>query len=124
MTENRIYAGLIKGRHQMPCEEYIFSGAIEDVHNYGVIRRHIMDWCVDHSIVPSLVNGAAVNGAAVNGAEDSLVYRCEGVRLCVYVTGLTSVTVELVKAYMLNGISLTLLNYDSVSGEYREQFVL
>lgn len=41
--------------------------------------------------------------------------------LVVYVTGLTLVTAELIKVCALNGIKLTLMHYNSVTGEYVAQ---
>lgn len=113
----KIVCGMIKGRHKMPVETYIFNEAIENPHDYKGIHAHISAFIRDN------IGVCAKYGEAVNSAgEDSRVL-CGEKELVVYVTGLTPVTVELVKICLYNGISLTLMNYDTSSGEYVPQFV-
>lgn len=110
-----VTVGLIKGRHEMPVDEYIFDG-ISDVHDYRGIRKGICDF-IDSRVGVSVKTGTGVTQASY---EDVQVFRgdCD---LIVYVTGLTAVTAELVAACMANGVRLTLMHYDTISGNYIPQ---
>ena len=56
--------------------------------------------------------------------DDGLVRVREGVRaLTVYVTGLTSVSCELVDVCNKFGVLLTLMHYDRDTREYRPQYL-
>ena len=116
MKNNKIVCGLIRGRHDMPVAEYIFDEAIKDVHDYCGIRKHIQQYVLSH------MNINITCGIPVNGIDDAYIYAGD-TELIVYVTGLTPVTVELVKVCLFNGIPLTLMNYDISTCEYREQVV-
>ncbi|MGP1608593.1 MAG: hypothetical protein ACTTGJ_01950 [Clostridium sp.] len=63
-------------------------------------------------------------GVAMNSADysDYLVFKGEK-SLIVYVTGLTAVTAELIGVCARNGVSLTLMNYDASTGEYKPQVI-
>lgn len=114
-----VVVGLIRGRHVMPVEEYIFDKAIDNVHDYKGIREHIEEFLVDR------VGIGRKYGIGVNQDDYTDVQLfCGKAELVVYVTGLTPVTVELVAACMRNGIRLTLMNYDSANGNYVPQPVL
>ena len=110
-----ITVGLIRGRHDLPVEEYIFDG-IEDVHDYRGIHKGICDF-IDTHIGVSVKTGTGVTQASY---EDVRVFRGDR-ELVVYVTGLTAVTAELVAVCIANGISLTLMHYDTESGNYIPQ---
>ena len=115
----QIVVGLIKGRHMMPVEEYIFDKAIDKVHDYKGIRNHIEDFLVNR------VGIGRTYGVGVNQDDYTDVQLfCGKANLVVYVTGLTPVIVELVASCMRNGIHLTLMNYDTASGNYIPQPVL
>ena len=115
---NTLIVGLIKGRHPLPVDEYIFDEAIADVHDYEAIAKAIKD---------NIKNRVGV-GTCVGQALDSNDYTdiqlfCGMKKLEVYVTGLTPVTVELVKWCAYNGITLTLMNFDLVTNSYKVQKV-
>lgn len=113
---NILTIGLIKGRHEMPVSQYIFEDAIKDVHDYNAINSHIHDFLVKE------VGLCTTYGSGINQDDYTDVQVWRGSKdLVVYVTGLTCVTAELIKACALNGVHLTLMNFDSVSGEYKAQ---
>lgn len=118
ISNNPVVVGLIKGRHKMPVEDYIFNEAIEDVHDYESIRRHICKF------IEKKINVRKSIGVPINGADygDYLIFY--GVYpLTVYVTGLTAVTAELIGVCARNGVALTLMNHDSSTGDYKEQVI-
>ena len=111
----QIAVGLIKGRHSMPVENYIFDH-IEDVHEYSAMESAIVNWLDTHMTL-GYVYGQGINQC---GYEDVQIMASEE-ELCVYVTGLTPVVASLIKVCALRGISLTLMNYDTSTGAYVEQ---
>jgi len=105
-----VVVGLIKGRHEMPVTSYIFEEDIKDMFNYYEIRKHISDFI--HSKV----------GVDFNRGDK--YYSNKGRKhLTVYVTGLTSVSCELVDVCNKAGILLTLMHYDRETGSYRPQYL-
>ena len=115
---DNVIVGLIKGRHEMPVSKYIFENAIEDVHDYDAIWKQISDFVeTEIGITQTLGNG-------LDQADYTDVYVYSGCKkLVVYITGLTCVTAELIKYCAFNGISLTLMNFDSINGEYKAQSI-
>lgn len=110
-----IKAGLIRGRHEMPVDLYIFD-SIENVHDYDSMRKVINDFLLNVvGITRSF--GVGINQADMNDAE---IFRGKD-SLTLYVTGLTAVTAEVIAACARNGIELTLMNYDLTSGNYVAQ---
>lgn len=117
MEYKNITVGLIRGRHEMPVDSYIFDGAIEDVHNYGDMDSHIFWWLQDNADVHITDFGRGLNQAS---DED---VRCftGGKSLTVYVTGLTAVTASLIRVCALYGVHLTLKHYNNSTGDYESQ---
>ena len=111
-----IIVGLIKGRHEMPVEGYIFENPITDMFDYNIIQKHIYDW-ISTNVGISKVTGIGINAY---GSSDDYVDRGDK-HLIVYVTGLTCVTAELIRCCAYNGVGLTLMNFDSSTGEYKSQ---
>lgn len=117
ILNNPVVVGMIKGRHELPVEDYIFNEAIEDIHDYESIRFHI--W----RFINNNVGVAKTMGYALNGVDGEYVV-FYGVRpLIVYVTGLTPVIAELIAMCASKGVVLTLMNYDLTTGEYIEQVI-
>lgn len=111
-----LIVGLIKGRHELPVEKYIFNNAIENVHNYEEIEREINRFLVEE------VGVRTTYGCGINQIDYTDVQCFKGkLNLVVYVTGLTCVTAALIKCCALNGIKLTLMHYDSTNGNYVSQ---
>lgn len=113
-----ITVGLIQGRHEMPVDEYIFDKEIENVHDYEKISAEILEFLEDK------VNIGVHTGQALNSYDYTDIECLGGCKnLEVYVTGLTPVTAELIKLCALNGISLTLFNFNSATGDYERQII-
>ena len=112
-----IKVGLIKGRHEMPVNNYIFN-EINDVLNFDNMSKQIVNF------INNNINIYAVCGCGINqiGYEDVEVLTAD-TKLVVYVTGLTSVTAELIKVCALKGISLTLMHYNRETGDYLPQVI-
>ena len=112
-----IKVGLIRGRHEMPVNNYIFD-EINDVLNFDNMNKQIVNF------INNNINVYSVYGCGINqiGYEDVEVLTSD-TKLIVYVTGLTSVTAELIKVCALKGISLTLMHYDRESGDYLPQVI-
>ena len=110
-----VKAGLIRGRHEMPVDMYIFE-SIENVHDYDSMRVVINDFLLKvvgiRKSYGIAINQADMNDIEVFHGKDSLV---------LYVTGLTAVTAEVIAACARNGIELTLMNYDLDSKDYIPQ---
>ena len=85
--------GLISGRHPLPVTGYIFNDSIEDVFDFESMQEQLA----------SVLQGYT--------------------EVTVYVTGLTVVTVELIKFCASQNIKLTLMHYNSKSGLYIPQSV-
>ena len=111
-----VTVGLIKDRHEMPVDKYIFESDIQNVHDYEKISAKILEFLEDE------VSIGVYTGQALN-SYDYTDIQCLGgnKNLEVYVTGLTPVTAELIKLCALNGISLTLFNFNSATGKYERQ---
>ena len=112
-----IKVGLIKGRHEMPVNNYIFD-EINDVLDFDSMNKQIVNF------INNNINVYAAYGCGINqiGYEDVEVLASD-TKLIVYVTGLTSVTAELIKVCALKGISLTLMHYDRETGNYLPQVI-
>lgn len=114
----KVTVGLIKGRHEMPVDSYIFEDGIEDIHNYREIAKHISNFLVKR------VGITTTFGPGINQNDYTDVEVFQGkTKLVVYVTGLTCVTAELIKLCALNGVGLTLMHFDTSSGDYIPQVI-
>lgn len=118
--------GLIKGRHEMPVDQYIFENEIEDVFNFLRMKKHILDFLVE-KVGLEIVKGQALNQDNLyDENEDKDLYTPVDVwkgkkKLVVYITGLTCVTAQLIQLCALNGVDLTLMHYNNATGEYVAQ---
>ena len=112
-----IKVGLIKGRHEMPVSNYIFD-EINDVLDFDNMNKQIVNF-INNNISVYAAYGCGINQI---GYEDVEVLTSD-TKLIVYVTGLTSVTAELIKVCALKGISLTLMHYDRNTGDYLPQVI-
>lgn len=114
-----IKIGLIKGRHEMPVNEYIIDYDILDPYEeYNEIRECINRFLIE-KVGITVRNGWGINQASCSDTPCYTGNKC----LVVYITGLTIVTSELVKQCMLNGVHLTLMHYNAKTGEYFEQVI-
>ena len=112
-----IKVGLIKGRHEMPVNNYIFD-EINDVLDFDNMNKQIVNF------INNNINVYSVYGCGINqiGYEDIEVLTSD-TRLVVYVTGLTAVTAELISVCATKGIKLTLMHYDRENNIYIPQII-
>lgn len=81
--------------------------------------RHEMPACVEGSVYSQ-----NINPLDLEGLYKQAVKACEGVSdLTLYVTGLTVALVSVINACNELGVSLTLMHYNSVNGDYYAQKV-
>ena len=116
---NNIIVGLIKGRHDLPVDAYIFTEAIADVHDYAAIRRHVADWIAENVGITRRNFCIGLNQSDGNDVECF----CGENKLTVYVTGLTAVTAEVIRCCAINGVSLTLMHFNAATGGYEKQCI-
>lgn len=108
----KIVVGLIKGRHELPVEEYIFE-EIKDPSDIENIEMTALQW-VEEKCHVKKKTCVSVNG-------DVSIRRKSPITLVIYVTGLTVALTSVLKACALNGVRTVLMHYNSVTGEYVEQ---
>lgn len=115
--EKIIRVGVCKGRHEMPCSDYVFD-KIEDPTNIEYLRAiakayfqmlweccphqkcyYSDEWCMDHYVTKI----------------DAVIE--------IYVTGLTVAVIETVRAalYYFSGYDVVLMHYDSKTNTYYPQ---
>jgi hypothetical protein len=96
MEEEAMKVGLIKGRHSLPVNEYIFNEEI--------------NFPLDFQKLDEIATGFIEE----NKRNKDLV---------VYVTGLTACTASVIKACACNGVALTLMHFDPTTQTYNPQII-
>lgn len=99
LTEKIYKLGLIKGRHELPVDAYILD-EVSEVLDFQTIESEVrksLDTYTKDLLVDSYPH------------------------FYVYVTGLTSVTVEVFKYCLERGVLLTFMHFDRESGSYLPQ---
>lgn len=86
--------GLCSGRHDIPVKDYIF-GEIEDPTNFDALRAQAL------AVIP-----------------------LDADEVTVYVTGLTPALLAVIGVCQDREVTMNAMNYDRVSGEYKQQGVL
>lgn len=115
MEKEKVVVGLCAARHPLPVNEYIFD-EVEDVLDFSSIANRINQFLVDR------VGVRSASGCGVNQRDYTDVSLFVGERdLVVYVTGLTSLSTQLVAACACNGVNLTLMHFNRDTGEYVSQ---
>lgn len=115
--DNIVRVGLIKDRHSMPVQEYIFDRVI-NVFDYEYMTN------VVNSFLRTRMDIEITEGIALNQCDLETVPIIKGKKkLVVYVTGLTSATAEVIKWCAKHGVSLTLMHFDYSTGGYRSQVI-
>lgn len=113
----KIIVGLCASRHPLPVAEYIFPEVVNPLDFDGlkaVAVKFILDRVGVESVYAQPINS--------NDYTDTECFR--GRRdLVVYVTGLTAATAAVIAACAANGVHLTLMHYDSESGDYKPQVI-
>jgi hypothetical protein len=110
-----LVVGLIRGRHDMPCDKYIFDSGVRDIFDYKGIRNHIKRFIRENIEVEC---NPVFEGCTSYG--DTFEYKSNK-RLIVYVTGLSCVLAELISACVCDGIDLTLMHYNAETEMYEPQ---
>ena len=97
----KISLGTIKGRHQLPVTDYVFNKEIKDVTDVEKIQQD-----VDYYF-------------------NELIETCDDkVQIILYITGLTVVTLAIVKACKRLGYELVAMHFDRDNNCYFGQKVL
>lgn len=97
----KISLGTIKGRHQLPVTDYVFNKEIQDVTDVEKIQQDVDYYFNElHSL---------------NGKD---------VQIILYVTGLTVVTLAIVKTCIRLGYKLVCMHFDRDTNCYLGQIIL
>lgn len=118
MEEIRV--GLIRGRHALPVDEYIFNEELSFPLDYKKLDETVMDF-INEKVGVGLVRGMGIDREPDWGELVCDLIKTGNQELVVYVTGLTPCTASLIKMCACNGVSLTLMHYDPTTGEYSPQ---
>lgn len=109
--------GLIKGRHEMPVDSYIFN-EIKDVFDFKTMEKTIVEFLVREVGIETRIG----SGLNQNDYTDIQIFKGKS-KLVVYITGLTAVTAALIKICAMNGVSLTLMHFNNATCSYEEQHI-
>ena len=110
-----IEVGLVEGRHPLPVSEYIWE-SIPDVLDFVALEYQATRF------IEERVGISKRSSIGLNQTDYSEVECFRGDReLVVYVTGLTAATAAVIRVCALNGVRLTLMHFDMVSGTYVPQ---
>ena len=99
VNSNILTIGTCSGRHEMPVNEFIFNNAVEDVTDVESINNTVK----------------AVLDAKL-GDDKNIIH--------LYVTGLTVLSMAVVKYCVDNQISLVLYHFDMATKSYYSQVVI
>lgn len=107
-----IAVDLVKGRHEMPVAEYIFDGDVNPV-DFNLIEEKVVAW---------------INTLDAFKTEDvdfmfPMYPMTESIHVKLYVTGLSSALVSVIKWCAKCHINLDLMHYDKETGEYKSQSI-
>lgn len=120
MEEIRV--GLIRGRHALPVDEYIFNEELNFPLDYKKLDETVMDF-INENVGIRLTYGIGIDREPDYGELVCDLIR-EGLKkLTVYVTGLTPCTASLIKVCARNGVALTLMHYDPTTQTYSPQVI-
>lgn len=102
--KKEIKIGVCKGRHEMPCDLFVFENTIEDPTDVQQIRKKSLHFFTS------------------NFGDDFL--KKEGlidIPLKIYVTGLTVALIEVIRCASYFFSDVTLMHYDTKTGTYYPQ---
>ena len=99
----KVSLGTIKGRHNLPVTSYIFNEEIKNVTDVEKIENDVKTYFISN-ILPMK-------------ADDD-------VQVILYITGLTIVTLAVVKACKVCGCELVCMHYDRDSDTYIAQKII
>lgn len=99
-----IYAGLVSGRHDMPCTKFIFGSALQE--------DLMFDYEQQEKVCKDFIEA---NAEYEDGAWNK--------SLQVFVTGMTCCLASLIKVCSIMKINLSLMHYNNSTGRYRGQVI-
>lgn len=113
-----IKAGLIRGRHELPVDDYIFD-TIDDITDVNVLTN-----TAANKLLQMFPHAVITTACLPNQADytDIPVF-CRG-QLGLYVTGLTVALVAVLNAARQLGVRVILYHYDNSTLDYFTQDVL
>lgn len=106
--------GLVKGRHELPVDDYIFD-EIGDVTDFKAMDKVTKDF-----MVSKVGLGQYFRRSDTATYEDEVTSYGEK-SLVVYVTGLSAALAAVIKSCARNCVPLTLMHYDRETGSYVPQ---
>lgn len=113
-----IKLGLVAGRHPLPVQDYILQ-EVKDPSDIEGIHHDV--WNSLFSIFEGHIK-PSFYGPGIDSADDSDVYHLvSDIGLHLYVTGLTSVALEVVSFCGQNGVPLVAYHYNKDTGSYIPQ---
>ena len=107
-----VFLGTVKGRHQMPVNQFFFQEDIKDFSAQS-IQQHTTNFWVEF-----LNKFQKQMPGKLTGFSADELYQF---RIHLYVTGLAIVTTSIIKMCIENEIGLTLYHYDPTTQNYQEQ---
>jgi len=100
-----LHVGLIKGRHPLPVDGYVWSSMVEDPLDFDTLESEAQNWIAD--VVKYDLDNQIINN------------------IYLYVTGLTPCTISFLKAWEQKGYTLAdnlvLMHHDRETDNYVEQ---
>lgn len=112
-----IKIGTVAGRHEMPVDGYILDEVVNPSDVEGI--RMAVNEALMSSIGDLVKDGW---GIPVNGYDDGCIFHAPEVKIELYVTGLTQVTVAALSFLVRNGFSVDVMIYDRETGKYIPQY--
>lgn len=112
--QKTVYAGLIRGRHELPTDVYIFNDVDDPTdfdHMYDVAFNFVTTHCRLYTEC----------GHGINQRSYIDIEVLRGAPLVVYVTGLSAALAAVIRVCAECGVPLTLMHYDRESGNYKSQ---
>lgn len=117
--KNQLILGSVKGRHEMPCETFIYDGEVTDF-SMESIKAHVESRLEELLTVHDGYGAPALN---LTDYTDVTGRWCEE-DIVLYVTGLTAVTTAVIAWCIKNGCRITLMHFDRDSTSYVEQVII
>ena len=110
-----VKVGLVKGRHKMPVEKYIFDEIpdVTDFEKFDLVAEDFLSRSIGIDVAP----GRGLNSASYT---DDQIYRGRR-HLTVYVSGLSAALAAVIGACGRLGVTLTLLHYNRSTDTYIPQ---
>lgn len=119
MFSDAIMVGLIRGRHPMPVDQFVWEEDISDPTNFAAIRQHAEDWVKDHCRIGTC-HQRAIDQANVGLDPDEITVN-KGLPVVLYVTGLAACVTAMLWACAKYGVPLRLMHFDRDTGSYVPQ---